>query len=157
MKHTISILVRNQFGVLARIAGLFSGRGFNIDSLCVAETQDPELSNMTIVAQGDNAILEQINKQLNKLIDVVKVNDFREQEYVDRELVLVKVNASKQNRGEIMQIVNVFRGKVIDISTKTLAIEVTGPEEKILAIIDMLRPFGIKEIARTGRVAMARK
>jgi acetolactate synthase-1/3 small subunit len=157
MKHTISVLVRNQFGVLARIAGLFSGRGFNIDSLCVAETQDPALSNMTIVAHGDDAILEQINKQLNKLIDVVKVNDFREQECVKRELALIKVNASKQTRGEIMQIVNIFRGKIIDICTKTLTVEITGPEEKILAIIDMLRPFGIKEIARTGRVAMSRK
>jgi len=157
MKHTISILVRNQFGVLARIAGLFSGRGFNIDSLCVAETQEPEFSSMTIVAHGDDAILEQINKQLNKLIDVVKVNDFREQECVRRELALVKVNASKQARGEIMQIVSVFRGNIIDISPKTLTVEITGPEVKILAIIDMLRPFGIKEIARTGRVAMSRK
>ena len=157
MKHTISILVRNQFGVLARISGLFSGRGYNIDSLCVAETQDPDFSQMTIVARGDNDILEQINKQLNKLVDVVKVTDFREKECVIREMALIKVNTSSQTRAEIIQIVNVFRAKTIDISQKTMTVEVTGPESKIVAIIEMLTPFGIKEISRTGRVAMARK
>jgi len=156
MKHTISILVRNQFGVLARVAGLFSGRGYNIDSLCVAETQNPDYSQMTIVARGDNDILEQINKQLNKLVDVVKVMDFHEKECVIRELALIKVNATSQTRGEIIQIVNVFRGKIVDISNKSIAIEVTGPEEKVNAMIKMLEPFGIKEIAKTGRVAMAR-
>ncbi len=156
MKHTISILVRNQFGVLARVSGLFSGRGYNIDSLCVAETQDPDYSQMTIVARGDNDILEQINKQLNKLVDVVKVMDFHEKECVIRELALIKVNATSQTRGEIMQIVNVFRGKIVDISNKSIAIEVTGPEDKVNAMIKMLEPFGIKEIAKTGRVAMAR-
>ena len=157
MKHTISILVRNQFGVLARVSGLFSGRGYNIDSLCVAETHDPNYSQMTIVAQGDNDILEQINKQLNKLVDVVKVTDFREKECVIREMALIKVNTSSQTRAEIIQIVNVFRAKTIDISQKTMTVEVTGPESKIVAIIEMLTPFGIKEISRTGRVAMARK
>ena len=157
MKHTISILVRNQFGVLSRIAGLFSGRGYNIDSLCVAETHDPDFSLMTIVAHGEDSILEQINKQLNKLIDVVKVNDFHEKECVTRELALIKVNTTSQTRGEVVQIVNIFRGKVIDISSKALTVEITGPEDKIIAIMDMLRPFGIKEVARTGRVAMARK
>ncbi len=157
MKHTISILVRNQFGVLARVSGLFSGRGYNIDSLCVAETHDPNYSQMTIVARGDNDILEQINKQLNKLVDVVKVTDFREKECVIREMALIKVNTSSQTRGEIIQIVNVFRAKTIDISQKTMTVEVTGPESKIVAIIEMLTPFGIKEISRTGRVAMARK
>ena len=156
MKHTISILVRNQFGVLARISGLFSGRGYNIDSLCVAETQNPDYSQMTIVARGDNDILEQINKQLNKLVDVVKVSDFHDKECVIRELALIKVNATSQTRGEIMQIVNVFRGKIVDISNKSITIEVTGPEEKVNAMIKMLEPFGIKEIAKTGRVAMAR-
>ena len=157
MKHTISILVRNQFGVLARVAGLFSGRGYNIDSLCVAETHDPDYSQMTIVARGDDDILEQVNKQLNKLVDVVKVTDFREKECVIREMALIKVNTSSQTRAEIIQIVNVFRAKTIDISQKTMTVEVTGPESKIVAIIEMLTPFGIKEISRTGRVAMARK
>jgi acetolactate synthase-1/3 small subunit len=157
MKHTISILVRNQFGVLARVSGLFSGRGYNIDSLCVAETQDPDYSQMTIVAQGDDDILEQVNKQLNKLVDVVKVTDFHEKECVIREMALIKVNTSSQTRGEIIQIVNIFRAKTIDISHKSMTIETTGPESKIVAIIEMLSPFGIKEISRTGRVAMARK
>jgi len=157
MKHTISILVRNQFGVLARVAGLFSGRGYNIDSLCVAETQDPDYSQMTIAARGDEDILEQINKQLNKLIDVVKVSDFREKECIIREMALVKVSTTSQTRAEIIQIINVFRAKTVDISHKTMTIEVTGPESKIAAIIEMLTPFGIKEIAKTGRVAMARK
>lgn len=157
MKHTISTLVRNRSGVLARIAGLFSGRGYNIDSLCVAESYDSEYSLMTIVAHGDDAILEQINKQLNKLIDVVKVTDFREKECVIRELALVKVNTTSQTRSEIMQIVDIFRAKIIDISAKTITLEVTGPEAKIAAIIDMMKPFGVKEVARTGRVAMSRK
>ena len=157
MKHTISALVRNKFGVLARIAGLFSGRGYNIDSLCVAETLDPDYSLMTIVSHGDENILEQINKQLNKLVDVVKVSDFSEQECVIRELALIKVNANAQNRNEIMQIVNIFRAKIIDISNKTLTIEITGSEDKVNAMIKMLETFGIKEIAKTGRVAMARK
>jgi len=157
MKHTISALVRNKFGVLARIAGLFSGRGYNIDSLCVAETLDPDYSLMTIVSHGDEAILEQINKQLNKLVDVVKVTDFAEKECVIRELALIKVNATTQNRSEIMQIVDIFRAKIIDISSKSLTIEITGSEEKVGAIIKMLESFGIKEIAKTGRVAMARK
>jgi acetolactate synthase-1/3 small subunit len=157
MKHTISVLVRNQSGVLARIAGLFSARGYNIESLCVAQTHDPEYSCMTIVSEGDEKILEQINKQLNKLIDVLKVNDFREQDCVIRELALVKVNSTATTRSEIMQLVDIFRAKIIDVSHKTLTIEITGPEAKIKAIIDMLRPFGIKEIVQTGRVAMARK
>jgi acetolactate synthase-1/3 small subunit len=157
MKHTISILVRNQSGVLARIAGLFSARGYNIDSLCVAQTHDPEYSCMTIVSKGDEKILEQINKQLNKLIDVLKVNDFREQDCIIRELALVKVNSTATTRSEIMQLVDIFRAKIIDVSLKTLTIEITGPEAKIKAMIDLLRPFGIKEIVQTGRVAMARK
>ncbi len=156
MKHTISLLVRNQFGVLARVAGLFSGRGYNINSLCVAETQDPAFSSMTIVTSGDDKIIEQINKQLNKLIDVVKVVDFREQEYVEREIALIKVNTTSQTRAEIIQIVNIFRAKVVDINPKSMTIEATGAEDKILALIEMVKVFGIKEIARSGRVAMAR-
>ncbi|MCX7003812.1 MAG: acetolactate synthase small subunit [bacterium] len=157
MKHTISVMVRNQSGVLARIAGLFSARGYNIDSLCVAQTHDPEFSCMTIVSEGDEKILEQITKQLNKLIDVLKVNDFREQECIIRELALVKVNSTATTRSEIMQLVDIFRAKIIDVSLKTLTIELTGPEAKIKAMIELLRPFGIKEIVQTGRVAMARK
>lgn len=157
MKHTISILVRNRFGVLARVAGLFSGRGYNIDSLCVAETPDATVSSMTIVAHGDDTVLEQITKQLNKLIDVIKVTDFSDKECVTRELALVKVNTSKQTRAEILEVVNVFRGKVIDIAPKSLTIEVTGAAPKMEAFLDMLKPFGIKEIARTGRAAMSRK
>ena len=156
MKHTISLLVRNQFGVLARIAGLFSGRGYNINSLCVAETQDPTFSAMTIVTTGDDKIIEQINKQLNKLIDVVKVVDFREKEYVEREIALIKVNTTAQTRAEIIQIVSIFRAKVVDINPKSMTIEATGAEDKIVALIEMVKVFGIKEIARSGRVAMAR-
>jgi len=156
MKHTISVLVRNQAGVLARIAGLFSARGYNIESLCVAQTHDPELSCMTIVSEGDEKILEQITKQLNKLVDVLKVNDFAEQECIIREMALIKVNSTAATRSEVLQMVAIFRAKIINISHKTLTIEVTGPESKTKAMIEMLRPFGIKEIVQTGRVAMAR-
>ena len=156
MKHTISLLVRNQFGVLARVAGLFSGRGYNINSLCVAETQDPAFSTMTIVTFGDDKIIDQIAKQLNKLIDVVKVVDFREKEYVERELALIKVNTTAQTRAEIIQIVSVFRAKVVDINPKSMTIEATGAEDKINALIEMVKVFGIKEMSRSGRVAMAR-
>ena len=156
MKHTISLLVRNQFGVLARIAGLFSGRGYNINSLCVAETQDPEFSAMTIVTSGDDKIIEQINKQLNKLIDVMKVTDFRDIEYVERELALIKVSTSATTRAEVLQIVNIFRAKVVDVNPRALTIEITGGEPKIMAMIDMLKAFGIKEMVRSGRVALAR-
>ncbi len=150
-------MVRNQSGVLARIAGLFSARGYNIDSLCVAQTHDPDYSCMTIVSEGDEKVLEQVTKQLNKLIDVLKVNDFHEQDCIIRELALVKVNSTATTRSEIMQLVDIFRAKIIDVSLKTLTIEATGPEAKIKAMIDLLRPFGIKEIVQTGRVAMARK
>ncbi len=156
MRHTISVLVNNEFGVLARIAGLFSGRGFNIESLCVAETIDPRISRMTIVTSGDDKILEQINKQLNKLIDVIKVHDFTGEEYIERELALIKVTATATNRAEILSIVDIFRAKVVDVSPRTYTIEITGDEEKISAITELLRPFGIKEIVRTGRIAMAR-
>jgi acetolactate synthase-1/3 small subunit len=157
MKHVISVLVQNKSGVLARIAGLFSGRGFNIDSLCVAETLDPTKSRMTIVVKGDDRVLEQVNKQLNKLIDAIKVTDFKGEEYVDRELVLVKVNVSSSTRSEVMQIVDIFRARIVSVNHNTLIVEVTGNESKIAAFTDLLRTFGIKEITRTGKIAMSRK
>ncbi len=156
MKHTISVLVENKAGVLARIAGLFSARGFNIDSLAVGETQDPSISRMTIVVKGDNAVVEQVCKQLNKLIDVIKVQDFMGKDFVGRELILVKVSVDGKTRHEVLQIVEIFRAKTIDIKTKSMTIEVTGNDLKVNAILDMLRPFGIKELSRTGRIAIAR-
>lgn len=156
MKHTISVLVENKPGVLARIAGLFSGRGYNIDSLSVGETQDPSVSRMTIVSKGDDAILEQITKQLNKLIDIIKVQDFAGKDFVDRELLLIKISCTSQNRSEIMQIVDIFRAKIVDVSHNYITVEITGTEKKVEAFIDLMKPFGVKEIARTGKVAMAR-
>ncbi len=156
MRHTISVLVTNEFGVLSRISGLFSGRGFNIESLSVAETLDPKVSRMTIVTSGDDKVLEQINKQLNKLINVIKVYDFTGEEHIERELALVKVNLTSETRPEILSIVDIFRAKVVDVSPRTYTIEITGDEEKISALTELLRPFGIKEIVRTGRIAMAR-
>jgi acetolactate synthase-1/3 small subunit len=156
MRHTISVLVENEFGVLARVAGLFSGRGFNIESLSVAETLDPTVSRITLVTRGDDSVLEQIEKQLNKLISVIKVTDFTETEHVERELVLMKVAADERTRGELVNIVDIFRGKIIDVSRKSYVIEVTGSEDKISALIELLKPIGIKEIVRTGKVAMFR-
>jgi len=156
MKHTLSVLVENEFGVLSRVASLFSARGFNIESLCVAETLDPSLSLMTIVTRGDEMVMEQITKQLNKLINVIKVTDLSERKFVDRELVLIKMKATKTNRAEILRISDIFRGKVVDVSHKTLTIEVTGDEGKIAAMIELLKPLGIKEVARTGKIAMLR-
>jgi acetolactate synthase-1/3 small subunit len=157
MKHVISVLVQNKSGVLARVAGLFSGRGFNIDSLCVAETLDPTKSRMTIVVRGDDRILEQVNKQLNKLVDTIKITDFKGAEYVDRELVLAKVSVNSSTRSEVMQIVDIFRARIVSVNRDTLTVEITGNESKIDAFVEMLRPFGIKEISRTGKIAMARK
>jgi acetolactate synthase-1/3 small subunit len=156
VRHTISVLVANEFGVLSRISGLFSGRGFNIESLCVAETLDPKISRMTIVTTGDDSVLEQINKHLNKLISVIKVHDFTEEEHIERELALIKVTANSENRAEILSIVDIFRAKVVDVSPKTYTVEITGDGEKIRAIVELMRPFGIKEIVRTGRIATAR-
>lgn len=157
MRHTLSVLVENKFGVLTRVSGLFSGRGFNIDTLNVAPTQDPTLSRMTIVVKGDDATLEQIIKQLDKLVEVVKIQDFRDGEYVDRELVLVKVGADSKTRPEIMQICDIFRAKIVDVGHKTLTVEITGDESKISAFLDLMEPFGIRELTRTGKVAMPRK
>jgi acetolactate synthase I/III small subunit len=156
MRHVVTLLVENEFGVLARIAGLFSGRGFNIESLCVAETVDPSVSTMTIVTRGDDQIIEQVLKQLNKLISVIKVVDLSGQEFVEREMILIKVNATAHTREEILRVVDIFRGKVIDVGAKTYTIEITGDEKKISAILSLLKPLGIKELVRTGRIAMLR-
>ena len=156
MRHIISVLVENEFGVLARVAGLFSGRGFNIESLCVGETQDPEMSTMTIVTTGSDAILEQIFKQLNKLVNVIKVTDFKDTEYVSREMVLVKVNAEERTREEVLRMIEIFRGRVVDVSSRSYIVEITGNEEKIKAFLALVRPLGIKELVRTGSVAMIR-
>ena len=157
MRHTISVLVENKFGALTRIAGLFSGRGYNIDTLNVAPTQDPSASRMTIVTRGDDATLEQIVKQLNKLVDVLKVIDFRDGEYVDRELALAKVAVDSMSRAEVMQITDIFRAKIVDVQPKTVTIEITGSEDKVEKFIDLMRAFGIVDLTRTGKVAMARK
>lgn len=157
MEHIISALVENHFGVLVRVAGLFSARGFNIDSLAVGETHDPSISRMTIVVHGDERIIEQIMKQLGKLIDVIKVEDISREAITERELVLVKVAASAATRGEIMQIVNTFRAKVVDVNPKALTVEVTGNASKVDAMLELLRPFGILEVVRTGRVALSRE
>jgi acetolactate synthase-1/3 small subunit len=156
MRHTINVLVENEFGVLARVAGLFSGRGFNIESLSVAETLDPSISTMTIVTRGDDQVLEQITKQLNKLVSVIKVTDLLGKEYVAREMVLVKVAAKTETRAEILSITDIFRGKVVDVGPKNYTIEVTGDVEKIKAFLELLKPMGIKEVARTGQVALVR-
>jgi acetolactate synthase-1/3 small subunit len=150
------VLVENEFGVLSRISGLFSGRGFNIESLTVAETMNPKISRMTIVTSGDDNVLEQINKQLNKLVSVIKVHDFTGEEHIERELALIKVSSNIENRAEILSIVDIFRAKVVDVSPRSYTIEITGDEEKISAITELLRPFGIKEKVSTGRVAMPR-
>jgi acetolactate synthase-1/3 small subunit len=155
-KHTFAVLVENKFGVLAKVASLFSARGYNIDSLCVGVTQDPSISRITLVTSGDIQILEQIRKQLSKLIDTIKVLDMDESGTAERELVLIKVTVPKEKRGEVLQIVEIFRARTIDISAESLTIEVTGDEGKIRAILELLRPHGIKEIARTGKVALSR-
>jgi acetolactate synthase-1/3 small subunit len=156
MRHTISVLVENEFGVLARVAGMFSVRGFNIECLTVAETLDPSVSRITLVTRGDDQVLEQIEKQLNKLVSVIQVIDFAESPHVEREMALMKVTADEKTRAEMMNIIDIFRGKVIDVGPRSYIIEVTGGEEKIEAILDLLRPLGIKEIVRTGKVAMHR-
>jgi acetolactate synthase-1/3 small subunit len=155
-KSTLSVQVENHFGVLARIAGLFSARGFNISSLSVAETEDPSVSIMTIVVDGDEQIVDQVKKQLNKLIEVIKVRDLTEQDYVSRELSLIKVAVDSNKRREIIEIADIFKGRVVDISHENVTIEVTGSSEKIDAIIRLLAGYGIKELARTGKVALIR-
>jgi acetolactate synthase-1/3 small subunit len=156
-KHILSMLVDNEPGVLSRVAGLFSGRGFNIDSLCVSETTDPLVSRITLVAVGDMSILEQIKKQLNKLVNVIKVMDFTEADFVQRETALVKVRAKPENRAEILRMADIFRSTVVDVGTEYYTLEVTGDDGKISAFLKLLKPMGIKEIARTGPVALARE
>jgi acetolactate synthase-1/3 small subunit len=155
--HTISVLVENKFGVLTRVAGLFSGRGYNIDTLNVGPTHDTTASRMTIVTHGDDATIEQIIKQLNKLPDVLKVQDFSTGEAVDRELVLVKVAVDSKSRAEVMQITDIFRAKIVDVQPKSLTIEITGNESKVEKFISLMEPFGVQEITRTGKVALPRK
>lgn len=157
MRHTISVLVENKFGVLTRIAGLFSGRGFNIDTLNVGPTTDDKTSRMTIVVKGDDRVLDQVTRQLNKLVDVIKVQDFAEGEYVDRELVLVKVKVNSQARAEVMQICDIFRAKIVDVQPHSLTIETTGNESKISKFLDLMKNFGIIDLTRTGKIALARK
>ncbi len=155
-KHVFSILVDNEPGVLSRIAGLFSGRGFNIESLCVAETMDPLISRITLVTAGAPPIIEQIEKQLNKLINVIKVHDLTGKEFVHREMALIKVVAKSEHRAEILRTVDIFRCKVVDVGREHYTLEVTGDEGKINAILSLLTPIGIKEIARTGIIALFR-
>lgn len=156
MTHTISILVDNHFGVLSRISGLFSARGYNIESLCVGITEDPATSRMTVVVQGDDTILEQIINQLNKVIEVIEVTDLTAESHVERELVLVKISTSAKQRTELLEIANIFRAKVVDVAPKSTIVEATGSTDKIRAFIDMIRPFGIQELSRTGTIALVR-
>jgi acetolactate synthase-1/3 small subunit len=151
------VLVENKFGVLTRVAGLFSGGGYNIDTLNVGPTEDPATSRMTIVTRGDDATLEQIVKQLDKLVDVLEVQDFREGEYIDRELVLVKVSVDSKSRAEVMQLTDIFRAKIVDVQPKSLTIEITGNESKVEKFLDLMNSFGVQEITRTGQVALPRK
>ncbi|MEA3560838.1 MAG: acetolactate synthase small subunit [Candidatus Omnitrophota bacterium] len=157
MKHIISALVENKAGVLARVSGMFSARGFNINSLAVGETDDPTISRMTIVSEGNERTLEQIIKQLHRLIDVIKVQDITNQDYISRELALIKVNVTKQSRSEIIQIVDTFEGRIIDVGPQALTVEVAGEQNKIDAVMKLLSSFGLREIVRTGRIAISRK
>ena len=156
MSHTLSVLVENKPGVLTRVTSLFARRGFNIDSLAVGPTEDPTLSRITIVVSAADTPLEQITKQLHKLINVIKIQDLDPAESIDRELVLFKVNAPPEKRHEIIEIANVFRAKIIDVGRNSLTIEATGSSDKIQAMEDLFRAYGIKELARTGKIALAR-
>jgi acetolactate synthase I/III small subunit len=155
-KHTISVLVENKFGVLSRVAGLFSARGYNIESLSVGETLDPSVSRMTIVVSGDEFVIEQVMKQLHKLIDVIKVNDLTDDSHVERELVLIRVNAEPQHRAEILRTADIFRARVVDVTAVSFVLEATGDEGKLEALIELLRPMGIQEVVRTGKIAITR-
>lgn len=156
MRHVLSALVMNQPGVLAHISGMLASRAFNIDSLAVGETENPDLSRMTFVVHGDDRVLEQIRKQLEKIVTVVKVNDFSGQAIVERDLMLIAVQAPAAKRFELLQLTETFRGKVVDVGPESLMLEISGGEEKVEAFIDLLRPYGIIELARTGRIALAR-
>jgi acetolactate synthase-1/3 small subunit len=156
VRHTISVLVRNEFGVLSRVAGMFSGRGYNIDSLNVAPTLNPKVSNMTIVTEGDDETIEQITKQLHKLIDVIKVTDHTAGSFVDREMAVLKITPAPEARTEVLRITEIFRGKIVDVGAKSFVIEVTGRNDKIEALVRLLEPLGLREVIRTGPLAMAR-
>src|SRR5947208_3067036 len=155
-KHTIAVLVENKFGVLSRVAGLFSARGYNIESLSVGETLDPSVSRMTLVVTGDEFVIEQVTKQLHKLIDVIKVSDLTDDDHVERELMLIRVNAEPQHREEILRTADIFRAKVVDVTAVSFTLEATGDEAKLEALVELLRPMGIQELVRTGKVAIAR-
>ena len=156
MKHVISALVQNEPGVLAHVAGMFAARGFNIDSLVVGRTEDPGLSRMTIVVVGDDRVLEQVRKQLGKIVTVVKVRDFSDVDYVERDLMLIRVHSVPEKRAEIIQLADLFRGRVIDVARTSVTVELSGTEDKLEAFIDLVRPYGIRELARTGIIAMQR-
>ncbi len=155
-KHVITALVQNEPGVLAHVAGMFAARGYNIDSLVVGRTEDPELSRMTIVVIGDEATLEQVRKQLAKVIAVVKVRDFKEVDYVGRDLILIRISAQPEKRSEVVELVNLFRGRIVDVAPLSVLVELAGAEQKLEAFIEMVRPYGIRELARTGIIAMPR-
>ena len=156
MRHVLSALVHNQPGVLAHVSGMLASRGFNIDSLAVGETEDPNLSRMTFVVNGDDAVLEQVRKQLDKIVTVVKVQDISSADFVERDLMIIKVKATPQQRMEVVLLVEMFRGRVVDISPENLMIEISGQERKIEAFVELMRPYGILELARTGRIALVR-
>ncbi len=154
MRHVLSILVENKFGVLTRVSGMFSGRGFNIDTLNVGPTQDPKTSRMTIVVTGDDKVLDQVTKQLHKLVDVIDITDFHEGESVDRELILAKVRVDSKSRAEVMQICDIFRASIVDVQLRNVTTELTGDEAKIARFLKLMENFGILELNRTGRIAM---
>jgi acetolactate synthase I/III small subunit len=156
MRHVLSALVQNVPGVLSHISGMLASRGYNIDSLVVGETEDPQLSRMTFVVVGDDHVLQQVRKQLEKIVTVVQVDDISSHEHVERDLMLIKVSAVPEKRGEISQLADIFRGRIVDVSPDAVMVEISGPEKKIEAFIDLMRPFGIVELARTGRIAMVR-
>ena len=157
MRHTLSVLVENQFGVLTRVTGMFSGRGFNIDTLNVGPTQDPKLSRITVTVKGDNEQLDQSNKQLQKLLNVIEIIDLREGQFVARELMMLKISANSETRGELVQICDIFRAKIIDVRHDRIIVEMTGDENKLRAFLELIEPFGILELARTGNVAFKRR
>lgn len=155
-RHILTLLVENRIGVLARIASLIAAKGYNIDSVSVGETMDPSMSRITLVVHGDDWVMEQVVKQLNRLIDVIKVVDLTEEDFIEREMILVRVNTEPSNRAEVLRIADIFRAKVVDVTHRTYTLEATGDEEKVQALLELLRPFGIQELVRTGKIAIAR-
>ena len=156
MRHLLSALVQNQPGVLAHVSGMLASRGFNIDSLAVGETENPGFSRMTFVVKGDDTVLEQVRKQLEKIVTVVRVDDISTASFVERDLMLVSIGCPPERRGEVCRLTDVFRGRIVDVSAKSVMIEISGKEDKIEAFIELIRPYGILELARTGRIALVR-